>query len=44
MMKLSQGFIEKKDALWAKVLRAKYRCGDDIIPTIARKRSDSNLW
>ncbi|RYQ95010.1 hypothetical protein Ahy_B08g089987 [Arachis hypogaea] len=44
MMKAGWGLIESKDSLWARVLRAKYKCGNDIIPQVERRRSDSNLW
>ncbi|MED6181435.1 hypothetical protein PIB30_118602 [Stylosanthes scabra] len=44
MMKASWGLIEKKDSLWARVLRSKYSCGSHTIPDIRRKASDSNLW
>ena len=26
------------------MLRSKYKYGDDLIPQVSRKRSDSNLW
>ncbi|KAF7824072.1 putative ribonuclease H protein At1g65750 family [Senna tora] len=32
MVKLGWGLVNQKDALWARVLRAKYKCGDDLIP------------
>ncbi|RYR56984.1 hypothetical protein Ahy_A05g022723 [Arachis hypogaea] len=44
MMKVGWGLIEKKDSLWSKVLRAKYSCGNDIIPLIRRRKNESNLW
>ncbi|KAF7801547.1 putative ribonuclease H protein At1g65750 family [Senna tora] len=44
MVKLGWGLINQKDALWARVLRAKYKCGDDLIPVIDRKNSASRLW
>lgn len=37
-MKIGWGLITNKDALWAKVVRGKYRCGDDLIPTIDKRR------
>ena len=44
MMKAGSGLIQKPDALWVKVLRSKYKCGEDIVPLVHRKQSDSNLW
>ncbi|XP_072066946.1 uncharacterized protein [Arachis hypogaea] len=44
MMKAGWGLIERKDALWARVLRSKYGSGTDIIPKVERKRNNSNLW
>ncbi|XP_052112461.1 uncharacterized protein LOC127744218 [Arachis duranensis] len=44
MMKAGWGLIAKKDDLWAKVLRSKYGCGNDTMPRVERKRSNSNIW
>ncbi|MED6192949.1 hypothetical protein PIB30_014734 [Stylosanthes scabra] len=44
MMKLGWGLIEKKDTSWAKVIRAKYKCGNDTILNVQRRRNSSNLW
>ena len=44
MMKIRQGLIKRKDDLQARVLRAKYGCGDIQIPRVERKHSNSNLW
>ncbi|KAF7815394.1 putative ribonuclease H protein At1g65750 family [Senna tora] len=44
MVKLGWGLTNQKDALWARVLRAKYKCGDDLIPVIDRNNSASRLW
>ncbi|RYR01851.1 hypothetical protein Ahy_B06g080712 [Arachis hypogaea] len=38
------GLVEKRDSLWVKVLRTKYKCGNDIMPDIRRRTKDSNLW
>lgn len=38
------GLINKKDSLWARTLRHKYGCGDDLIPKMRRKNQNSNLW
>ncbi|KAF7812646.1 ribonuclease H [Senna tora] len=44
LMKLGWRLIGDKESLWARVLRAKYRCGDDLVPVV-RKRSDSScVW
>ncbi|QHO24892.1 Putative ribonuclease H protein [Arachis hypogaea] len=43
-MKIDWDLVEKKDVFWSKVLRAKYRCDNDIIPTIERRNNGSNLW
>ncbi|KAF7824324.1 Transposon Ty3-I Gag-Pol polyprotein [Senna tora] len=44
MVKLGWGLINQKDALWARVLKAKYKCGDDLIPKVDRSSSASRLW
>ena len=44
LMKIGWGLMTNKDALWTRVVRGKYRCGDDIIPTIDRRRRGSRLW
>ncbi|XP_025630405.1 uncharacterized protein [Arachis hypogaea] len=44
MIKAGWGLIERKDSLWAKVLRSKYESGNDIIPKVERRRNESNLW
>ncbi|KAF7844979.1 putative ribonuclease H protein At1g65750 family [Senna tora] len=44
MTKLGWGLVNQKDALWARVLRAKYKCGDDLIPTVRRINTASRLW
>ena len=36
--------MTNKDALWTRVVRGKYRCGDDIIPMIDKRRKGSRLW
>ncbi|KAL4359627.1 hypothetical protein AHAS_Ahas08G0096300 [Arachis hypogaea] len=43
-MKAGWGLIEKKEALWARVLRSKYNSGTDIIPKVVRRQNSSNLW
>ncbi|QHO25330.1 Putative ribonuclease H protein [Arachis hypogaea] len=44
MMKNGWRLIGKKDTLWTKVLMAKYKVDNDVIPTVERKRNSSNLW
>ncbi|KAF7826966.1 putative ribonuclease H protein At1g65750 family [Senna tora] len=44
MTKLGWGLVANKDSLWARVLRAKYYCGDDIIPTMRTSSNSSQLW
>jgi hypothetical protein len=34
LMKVGWKLTTKKDALWVKVIRSKYNCGDDLIPTV----------
>lgn len=38
MMKVGWNFINNKDDLWVKVIRARYGCGEDLITRIARKK------
>ncbi|KAK4263497.1 hypothetical protein QN277_028896 [Acacia crassicarpa] len=44
MMKVGWNLVARRDELWAKVLRSKYSCGSDIIPTIDMTKPGSNLW
>ncbi|KAF7808539.1 putative ribonuclease H protein At1g65750 family [Senna tora] len=44
LMKLGWRLIEDKESLWARVLRAKYRCGDDLVPTVKRRVDSSCVW
>lgn len=34
MTKIKWGLITKKYALWVKVIRPKYKCGEDLVPKI----------
>ena len=43
-MKVGWGLITKKDALWTKVVRSKYQCGNDLIPNINKNLNGSRLW
>ncbi|KAK4280376.1 hypothetical protein QN277_012007 [Acacia crassicarpa] len=44
MMKLGWNMMKSRDDLWVKVLRSKYKCGDDLVPTINCARLGSNAW
>ena len=44
MAKVGWGLISRKDDLWVKVVRAKYKCGQDLIARIKHHRQSSNLW
>ncbi|KAL4356348.1 hypothetical protein AHAS_Ahas09G0077700 [Arachis hypogaea] len=44
-MKLAWGPIHNKDALWVKVMKAKYGYGNGKIPKVHKKKtSSSNAW
>ena len=43
-MKLGWQLVTNKDSFWARVVRDKYKCGDDLIPKINTKRHGSNVW
>ena len=44
MMKLGWGLIANKDALWARVIRSKYNCGEDLMPNIRLGKIGSRVW
>ena len=44
MAKLGWGLVHQRDELWVKVLRSKYGCGEDLIPSISLKQGCSNVW
>ncbi|KAF7812094.1 ribonuclease H [Senna tora] len=44
MVKLGWGLMEKKDTLWARVLRAMYKCSNDLVPAISKPQNSSRLW
>ncbi|XP_028773622.1 uncharacterized protein LOC114730681 [Neltuma alba] len=44
LMKLGWRLVKCRDDFWVKVLRDKYRCGDDLMPKIDPKRGGSNIW
>lgn len=43
-MKLGWGLINKPDALWVKVLRKKYRCGEETITVMKKNAKSSAIW
>ncbi|KAF7840571.1 putative ribonuclease H protein At1g65750 family [Senna tora] len=44
LMKLGWRLIDDKDSLWARVIRAKYHCGNDLIPIVKNKMDGSCVW
>lgn len=44
MMKLGWGVIRKRDALWVQFMRDKYKCGDNVIPKVIKRRNSSQAW
>ena len=44
MMKLGWQLTHRKDDLWVKIVRDKYKCGSDVIPNIDQRRLGSNVW
>ena len=44
MMKLGWKLMNRRDDLWVKVIRSKYKCGNDLVPVIDHKRPESNNW
>ncbi|MED6194591.1 hypothetical protein PIB30_029969 [Stylosanthes scabra] len=44
MIKIEWELVDKKYYMWAKFLKSKYNCSDDIIPLVHRKNDMSNLW
>ncbi|KAK4270478.1 hypothetical protein QN277_023510 [Acacia crassicarpa] len=44
MMKLGWNLIKHRNDLWVRVVRSKYRCGDDLMPNIEPRRIGSNAW
>ncbi|KAK4259282.1 hypothetical protein QN277_005629 [Acacia crassicarpa] len=44
MMKLGWNMMKRRDDLWVKVLRSKYKCGDNLVPTINSTKLGSNAW
>lgn len=44
MTKLGWSLIHKRDALWVKLMREKYKAWNDIIPDVVKRRSESPAW
>ncbi|XP_054801529.1 uncharacterized protein LOC129305554 [Prosopis cineraria] len=44
MMKAGWGFIHNKEALWARVIISKYKCGRELIPQVNRTHPGSQFW
>ena len=44
MSKLCWNMVSRRDDLWVRVLRSKYRCGMDLLPVIDHGRQGSNTW
>lgn len=44
MMKIAWGIVNNINYLWVKVLRAKYKLGDNLIPEQIFRKNCSNLW
>ena len=44
MMKVDWSLRTKRDDLWVRIMRSKYKCGEDLLPIIDRKKNGSNLW
>lgn len=44
MMKMGWSLCARKEEMWARIIRSKYKCGTDIVPRIQTKRQGSNLW
>lgn len=43
MMKLEWGLINRRDGLWVKFIRNKYKCREDLLPKLI-ERQGSNTW
>ncbi|KAF7802771.1 putative ribonuclease H protein At1g65750 family [Senna tora] len=44
LMKIGWGLMNNKKNLSARVLKAKYKCGVDLIPTVKNHSGASNVW
>lgn len=43
MLKLAWQLITEKDKLWVQVVRAKYNCGNQMLPKIIQRSNSSNV-
>lgn len=43
-MKMGWYLMKRRDDLWVRVIRNKYKCGDDLLSKINPKIRGSNLW
>lgn len=44
MMKVGWNLCARKNDMWVKIIRSKYKCGEDLVPMINTRRQGSNLW
>ncbi|KAF7844997.1 ribonuclease H [Senna tora] len=44
MTKLGWGLVNQRDELWARILRGKYHCGNNLIPSMKSPSNSSHLW
>lgn len=44
LMKAGWHLTTRREDLWVKVVKAKYKCGSDLVPKISRERGGSNFW
>ncbi|KAI9128659.1 hypothetical protein K1719_000142 [Acacia pycnantha] len=44
IMKLCWGMITRPEALWVKCLRGRYSCGNNLLPQVSKKQSQSLTW
>lgn len=44
LIKVRWQLVTNKDDLWVKVIRAKYKCGNDLVPKVRREKPGSNVW
>ena len=43
-MKITWNLVVERNSLWTRVVRGKYRYGEDIIPKVENNQTASNLW
>lgn len=44
MMKIGWNLCVRKDAMWVRILRSKYKCGTNSIPRVQTSKPGSNMW